>query len=251
MSVCMLSGTHINNMNLPTENRREAIKEHMEVLYQEIRDSGKEPLILPNGYLSFSQITLWLSGKESYRKRYYPDVAPKSYSTMEMDFGNKVTLAMENGEDWVDFIPHHEIFERGILNNVNGVPVIAYIDNSTKFNRFREQKSGRTPWTAGKVAKHKQMDLYSVILELEDGFVEDECDLIWVKTVKEEVVVDKIELMPGIFSEKTETQLRLTGEYEIIPRIITPEDRRIMRELVYTVGKEIAEDYKALKKFYA
>ena len=94
------------------------------------------------------------------------------------------------------------------------------------------------------------MDLYSTILELEDGFVEDECDLIWVKTKKEEVVVDRIEIMPGIFSNKTETQLSLTGEYEIIKRVITPEDRKKMFDLVSTVGKEIAQDYKGLKHLY-
>jgi len=238
-------------MKISTTYDREQFKIHLEELYSEIKATGKEPMILPNGYLSFSQITMWLNGKESYRKKYYPDVAPPSYSTIEMKFGNKVTEAMENKEEWVSFIPHLPIFERGILNNIGGVPVIAYIDNSNEQNRFREQKTGRTPWTDAKLAKHKQMDLYSTILEIEDGFVEDECDLIWVPTKKFEKVVEKIEIMPGHYTEKTETTLELTGEYKIFSRVITKEDRQIMADLIYTVGKEIAEDYKALKHLYA
>lgn len=243
-------------MKIPTKYDREQFKLYLEQLYAEIRATGNEPLILPNGYLSFSQIVMWQSGKESYRKKYYPDIAPPSYSTPEMEFGNKVTLAMENKEGWVSFIPHLPIFERGILNNIGGVPVIAFIDNSDHTNRFREQKTGRTAWTKAKVEKHKQMDLYSTILEIEDGFVNDDCDLIWVKTKKETVVLDRIEIMPGIFTDKTEERIVLIGGgegegYEIIPRTITKKDRLEMADLVYSVGKEIAEDYKALKHLYA
>ena len=68
-------------------------------------DLIKVPIVLPVGHLSFSQITLWLSAKETYRKKYYPDVRPQYTQTIEMAFGNEVTEAMERDEEWTSCPP--------------------------------------------------------------------------------------------------------------------------------------------------
>lgn len=202
-------------------------------------------LKLPKGHLSFTQIDTWLKSKPTYRKKYYGGVS--FATTPAMEFGNAVTLAMERGEEWVSFIPHHPVFEREFLVNVEGIPIKAAIDNmDITVNRFREQKSGKTPWTANKVKKHLQLDIYSLLLELEDGFVEDECDLIWVKT---ENVTKNIE-MDGHLLEGASTEIRLTGEFEIFPRIITKEEREAVRSLIVKVGREIEEDFAAYKHLY-
>jgi hypothetical protein len=84
-------------------------------------------LKLPKGYLSFTQIECWEKSPDTYRKKYYGGV--QFATTPAMEFGNFVTKAMENNEEWVAFIPRLEKFERELLVNVEGIPVKAAIDN--------------------------------------------------------------------------------------------------------------------------
>lgn len=202
-------------------------------------------LKLPKGHLSFTQIDTWLRSKDTYRKKYYGGV--HFATTPAMEFGNIVTKAMERGEEWVAFIPRHPFFERELLVNVDGIPVHAFIDNSDPaINRFREQKTGKTPWTEAKVKKHKQLDLYSLLLEIEDGFVTDECDFVWVKTKDDETTVE----FDGHILEGKSTKILLTGEIVEFTRIITKEEREAMRALIVRVGREIEEDFAAYKHLY-
>lgn len=200
---------------------------------------------LPKEHLSFSQINTWLTSPETYRKKYYGGV--KYGTTPAMAFGNEVTEAMERGEDWVAFIPRHPVFERELKVDIDGIPVLMYIDNlDPKTNTFREQKTGKSPWTQNKVDKHLQMDIYSLGLEIADGFVDDVCDLIWVETIieKENYSFDGHEMEGGT------PKIKLTGDYKIFPRTITAEDRQKCRDLIVRVGREIEEDYSAYKHLY-
>lgn len=202
-------------------------------------------LKLPKEHLSFSQIDLWLRSKETYRKKYYGGV--KFATTAAMAFGNEVTLAMAAADPKYDFIPRYPRFEREMLVVIDGIPVKAAIDSiDDSVNRFYEYKTGRTKWTQNKVDKHCQLDLYSLLLEEEDGFVTDECTLVhieaenMVKTVK----------MGDIELEGTSTEIRCTGNIYEFKRVITKEDRARMRELVVKVGREIEEDFAAYKHLY-
>lgn len=202
---------------------------------------------LPKKALSFSQISLWQSSKEAYRKKYYPAVMPPYFQTLEMAFGNAVTEAMERNEDWVSFIPRHPVFEQKILVEVEGIPIIGYVDNlDPETVSFREQKTGRTPWTQNKVNKHLQMDIYSLILEKQFGRVNDECELVWAKTEKKKKTV----MMGDIELEGTSNEIVLTGEVKVFPRLITKDDRDKVAELIIRVGREIEEDFAALKHLY-
>lgn len=198
---------------------------------------------LPKPHLSFSQIDLWLRSPETYRRKYYGDV--KFAQTPAMEFGNKVTLAMEAGEEWVSFIPHLPIFERELLVEIEGVPVLMFIDSSDENNAFFEQKTGKTRWSENKVKKHLQLPLYSLGLQIADGFVEDECNLIWVEA---QAPVRHRGL--GMKPKVTVDHYTLTGRFEKTPRIITQEERDQTRELVYRIGREIEEDFAAKKHFY-
>jgi len=202
-------------------------------------------LKLPKEWLSFSQIDLWLKAKETYRKKYYGGV--KFATTAAMEFGNKVTLAMAANEPWTAFIPRYPRFEREIFIEIEGIPIKAAIDSiRDDINQFCEYKTGKTVWTQNKVNKHCQLDLYSLLLEEEDGFVTDECYLIRIgaDTVNKTVMMGDIEL------EGESTERQLTGEIDIFPRIITKGERQAMRELVVRVGREIEEDYAAFKHLY-
>ena len=142
---------------------------------------------LPKKYLSFSQIELWIKSPESYRKRYYPEIAPPQFTTVYMAFGNEVTEAMERNEPHVAFIPRHKTFELKLEVEVEGVPILAFVDNiDMETIAFNEQKTTMTSWSENKIKKHIQLDIYSLLLQIKFGRVTDECNLVWAGTRKKE-----------------------------------------------------------------
>jgi hypothetical protein len=226
--------------------KKARLKIELEVMHAEILAAGGRIIKLPKGYLSHSSITVRGKGEitESYRKQYYSD-APNYFATPSMDYGNIVTQAMEDKEEWVSFIPHLPIFERELFVNVNGVPVLMYIDTSNENNRFCEQKTTKTRWTENKINKHEQLDLYSLGLQLADGYVEDECSLVWVET--DSPVVTK---SMGLKKFTTVDDFKLTGKFEETPRTITQEMRDAMAAKVLRVALEIEEDFAAVAHMY-
>jgi len=207
---------------------------------------------LPKPHLSWSQMDLWRRSPETYRKQYYPEKKPKIHPSPEMRFGNYVTDEMEKGNPDFDFIPRLKEFERYFEWDFEGVKVIAYLDNGTydiPLPEFNEQKTGRTVWTQSKVDNHKQNVIYSLLVQKNLGAVNDLMRMIDVRTEKIEEV-EKYEVMPGIFTEKVTSKIRVTGEVNIKERIITQEERDEMEREIIRIGHEIAEDYAALGKFY-
>ncbi len=202
---------------------------------------------LPRRHLSFSQIDLWINSQESYRKRYYPKTPPPFMSNVYMEFGNEVTLAMERGEKWVAFIPRLPVFEQKLFIDIDGVPVMAFVDNmDLDAVAFNEQKTGMTAWTENKVQKHLQLDIYSLLLKEKFGKITDECNLVWVQTQKH--IDADIKEKKGLKNEIP--TLSLTGEFTVIPRIITQDERDACRELIVKVGREIEEDWLAMRHLY-
>lgn len=214
---------------------------------EEIRE--RFDLKLPTGYLSHSQMEAWIGSKskETYRKAYYG--GQRFTGNAYTDFGNVVTLAMENKEDWVSFIPRLEVFERKFIVDIDGIPFKGSIDQFLPSDGvFWEQKSVMKQWTPKKIAEHKQFDRYSLAIELLDGFVCDESMLLDVRTEKFEETM----MMNGIELQKLggEPKLRLTGEFNLIPRIVTHEQRKAAYEEIVRVGREIEEDFAAYKHLY-
>lgn len=211
----------------------------------EIRE--RYTLDLPTGYLSHSQIECWLKSPETYRKSYYGGqrFAGNAYT----EFGNVVTLAMENGEDWVSFIPRFAVFERKFIIDVDGIPFKGSIDQFEPGpNAFAEQKTVMQKWSQNKINKHKQFDRYSLAIELLDGYVQDLSYLLDVRSEK----VEQFEEFGGIKMPKIggEPIMRLTGEYHLIERIVTHDQRKAAYEEIVRVGREIEEDFKAKKHLY-
>ena len=225
--------------------KKARLKIALDKMHAEIIAAGGTIINLPKGYLSHSSITMRGKGEitESYRKQYYGEGS--FFSTPPMEFGNKVTDAMEHGEEWVEFIPHLPIFERELFVNVRGVPVLMYIDTSNENNRFCEQKTTKTRWTEAKIAKHEQLDLYSLGLQLADGFVEDECSLVWV-----EAIAPIVTRGMGLKKFTTVDDYTLSGNFEETPRTITQEMRDAMADKVLRVAREIEEDLAAVGHLY-
>lgn len=204
-------------------------------------------LKLPTGYLSHGQMELWKSkGKESYRKTYY---GGKRFGGNEWtEFGNKVTLAMANNEEWVSFIPRFPVFERKFIVDIDGIPFKGSIDNfDPATGQFAEQKTVKEKWSDNKIKKHKQFDRYSLAIELMDGFVDDTAFFVDVRTDAK----NKTIMFDGHELESDSKDIWLTGEFNKIERIVTAEDRRAAYEEIVRVGREIEEDFAAFKHLYA
>lgn len=211
-------------------------------------------LILPRPYLSHSQIELWEKSRESYRNTYY---AGKTFDgNMYTEFGNAVTLAMEAGEPWVQFILdeirnvcgfNFSQFERDFVVDIDGIPFRGHIDQFDPRDGgiIAEQKTVMRPWSANKIANHKQFDRYSLAVEIMDGTVNDLAYFIDARTEKKR----KSDIVCGIevFGDE---ELALTGEVNVIERIITAADREREFENIGRVGREIAEDFAAYKHLY-
>lgn len=201
-------------------------------------------IILPTGYLSHSQIDLWLKSKDSYRKTYYG--GKRFTGNMYTDFGNEVTLAMERNEPWTAFIPRFSVFERAFIVDIDGIPFKGQIDQfEPSTGCFAEQKSVMKPWSANKIATHLQFDRYSLAIEIMDGFVQDLAFFIDVRTAKRK----KSEMVCGI-EVFGDDEMYLTGEVNVIERIVTAADREREFRQISRVGREIAEDFAAFKHLY-
>jgi len=211
-------------------------------------------LILPKGYLSHSQIELWLKSPDSYRKTYYG--GQRFNGNMYTDFGNAVTLAMEKNEPWVQCVIeaiksecgfNFSTFERDFIVDIDGIPFKGSIDQFEASNGiFAEQKTVMRPWSRNKINDHLQFDRYSLAIEIMDGSVNDLAYFIDARSAKRR----KTEEVCGYTVEGDE-EMYLTGEVNVIERYISAGDREREFERIRRVGREIAEDFAAYNHLYA
>lgn len=189
-------------------------------------------------YLSYSAIDLWLKSPTQYRKRYY-EQRPQPI-TPELSFGKKIATLLEASDESLAHIPRYAVSEKKISTEIDGVPILAYLDSyDPDGRRILEFKTGKQPWTDARVQNHKQLDLYSLLVEMTEGSVTDTTTLIWLETER----VAKPQT--GLLTAEESYDIALTGEVKTFERVITPDDRRVMRELVVRVASEIAADYEA------
>lgn len=204
-------------------------------------------LCLPKRYLSYSQVRLWLDDKESYRDRYYRGLSqPGSKWLM---FGAEFARGLENGTIDLPQLPQLEVQEYDVKFDVGGVPFHGWIDQfSPARNEFREIKTGtRKPngeprWTKELVSRHIQLDVYSLLIWLKNGTVQDLCHLDWVVTRPARKEVD---VMGRKVTVEDRNRLELTGEVISFPRVITHDERMRAKALILSVAQEISADYKA------
>jgi hypothetical protein len=98
------------------------------------------------------------------------------------------------------------------------------------------------------------MDLYSMLLQMTFGHVDEECDLIWVPARKK---MKSVTLVNGDVVTSESTEIEVVGPceefplgYVSFPRVITKQDREAIREMIRTVSREIDEDYRAMRHLY-
>lgn len=197
----------------------------------------KKKLISPRGYLSWTQISLWLRSPELYKKHYF--YGEDEYKNERMDFGSKVSTALETGEESDDDLvnmlvallpkydkpeceikvpfttPHGEVVLLGKMDTYRDVPLA-----------FREYKTGTTKWTQKMAEGHKQLVHYATILWLLYKQIPG-CHLDWAQTKIEE-----------------DGSVGLTGQIKSFEVKITMKDILQYLATVGRVAKEIDEAYR-------
>lgn len=200
---------------------------------------------LPKPYLSWSQIRVWQEDRQAYRDRYYRGLTERT--NRYMMFGSEIAKSLEDGKLDMPGLEQYPVKEYQLNVLVDGIPVFGYADQyDPERVKFREIKTGMprpdgSPrWTDKEVAGHGQLDLYSLLLQIKHGRVDEECHLDWLHTRnKVKTITDAF----GNVLESKSRQLELTGEVTSFARVITQEDRDRMRETVKRVAREISEDY--------
>lgn len=158
----------------------------------------KKKLLNPRGYLSWTQIDMWLRSPDRYVARYMHGEEDRVNAAME--FGKKTSEALESGADTGDMLldtvvamlPHYEKREHKIrvpfITPAGEVDLLGQLDTfgMKKGPRFREYKTGRVPWTQARANKHKQMPHYGALIYLKHGKVPTEAHLDWAETEYDE-----------------------------------------------------------------
>ena len=135
-----------------------------------------DKLLLPTSYISFTQWQMWLKSPERYAKEYFE--GGQKLNTKYLIFGKGAAEAREKRE-----LKDGEITELELKVDVQGVPVLGYIDcYCSNEHYFREEKTGKVPWTESKVQKWEQLPFYATLLKWKYGTMPDHCVLHWFET---------------------------------------------------------------------
>lgn len=211
---------------------------------------------LPKKYLSYSAISLWERNKQEFRERYYEN--KKSPETPEIILGRKIAKILESGEVAHDpilqAVPRYSHPEHKLEVTIGEIPILGYLDSfDPQTNSFLEYKTGRpnndgSPrWDDLSVAKHEQLDIYSMLIKEKYGSVNNKCTLVWIETAykKEQIEFD------GRILEAKSSEIILTGPVRTFTRTIFEWERTRMKDKIIRIAKEIENDwihYKLLKR---
>ena len=201
------------------------------------RTSSPKRLLLPRGYLSPSQIDLWLRDPDRYVRQYM--FGGEEVKNARMDFGSKVALAEENGEETDDelvnmlvaILPKYPLREHTIrapFKTKDGV--VELLGKMDKFDdvlvALRDTKTGTAKWTQGRADKHGQLRFYGAV--------------VWLKHKK----------IPTIHLDWAETKVEEDGSISLTGKISTFEVKLTLADIleylavVARVAREIDARYR-------
>jgi hypothetical protein len=197
----------------------------------------QDKLILPKPYLSWSQLSCWLSNPVRYRKEYFEN--GDKLSSKYLTFGSGIHKMIEDGT-YKKLLPDLIVYDKNefeIKTNVLGIPVLSYIDTYNSVNNvFRDTKTGKIPWTKAKVVKLGQLVFYATALKHSCGKIPEYADLDWIETKEGSVEVSD-------FWRENENQINVTGRVVSFHREFDEREIEKMENLIVKVANEISEAY--------
>lgn len=224
-------------------------------------------LILPKEYLSWSQLNLWLSNKERYRKEYFENT--EKLDTKYLRFGKGFAKLMEDivkdpsllkskmwvmenlgmdltSPEHVDFVNNlkwYDTPEFEIRCEVLGVPILSFIDSYNSIdNLFYEFKTGKNPWDQSKVQKHDQLVFYAMALKHSKGKTPESCELHWIQT--KEGTRESVDF----WRESSSNKIHITGKIQHFHREFDEREVDRLEDLLLKSAEEISEAYQEFIK---
>jgi len=194
-------------------------------------------MLLPKPHISWSQINVWMSNPERFRREYFENAG--KLDTKFLQFGKGIAKLIESGKH-KELLPElvvYELPEFEIRTLISGIPILSYLDSyDPKLNVFREVKTGKIPWTQSKVQKHDQLTFYATALKSSTGKMPEYCDLDWLETKEGIIEVDD-------FWRENEKLLQVTGRIVTFHREFDEREVDRMENLIVKCAEEISEAY--------
>lgn len=204
-------------------------------------------ILLPRTHLSWSQLSIWQSNPDRYRREYFENSA--KLDTKFLQFGKGIAKLIESGKH-KELLPGLIVYEKPefeIRTTLAGVPLLSYLDSyDPALNVFMEYKTakrnkdGKDTWTQAKVQKHDQLPFYAVALRALTGKMPEYCDLVMIET-KEERPESEIE----DFWRSNEKEISLTGRMKTFHRDFDERELERMERLIIKCANEISEAYQS------
>lgn len=197
-------------------------------------------------------MSLWQKNKDQFRAKYYLN-AP-SIETPETIFGKKIAKMVEDNKHLdhkvLSNIINYPIKEHKLEVELEGIKLLGYLDqfdpDALSIGEMKTghlSSKGKVPWDKLKVQKHKQLDFYTVLVELKYGKFNPVVVLQWLET---KFYKDTMEF-DGHILEAGGRKLELTGRIETFKRTIKKWEVEKMKQDIIRVANEINEDYKLWK----
>jgi hypothetical protein len=212
----------------------------------------KKIIQLPKPHLSYSQIQLWKSDRERYRRLYYDNNNDYKLDNTGLEYGKIVADALEKNEDTGDLLTDsamqllkkYDVRDQEISVEIKAkegsFTVIGRPDTLNSITKdFREYKTGKGAWTQTKADNHPQMIFYAMLIYIKHKVVITKAHLDWIET---EDVCRDIYDEDGLYWGY-QTEIKPTGRVKSFEVKFTLAD--ILRCIADTinVAKEIEIDF--------
>lgn len=183
--------------------------------------ASKASLLLPRGYISWSQLDLIETNERGYCQKYFE--GKERVSNISEEFGSEIGLIME-GQDTDDPIAEllrativrykHPEFEMHATMKSQGkdIPLFGKLDSydGEPEHSIEEYKTGKIPWSQKKAEKHGQPLFYATMVYLREKVIPQKIGLTWAETEE--------------YWAETEYKIALTGKVERYPLTYTEND---------------------------
>lgn len=196
-------------------------------------------ILLPRGYLSYSQWQCWKSSPARYRREYFEKSS--KLDTKYLRFGSAVAKMIEDGthHDLLPGLPVYDKreyeFDEVLTKGGFSVRILGRLDGFDEpFGVIGEYKTGKIPWSAAKVQKHEQFPFYASGIRLKLGWMPSKGILQWIETLDS----PKDDGMLG-----QDSKVLATGRIETFERTFDERELERIEVDMVTVALEIQEAY--------